>query len=128
MELSKQEMELFYPFPLLGSKNFFRNMMLIWSNDSRTCLKNRKWNYSDKKTSIGSGCFLDPIILKQLILKQLILKQKIELFKLRMELLHQYLLFGSNELDISEAAFLIWGPEMDGIIPFLFVKTPFLVS
>jgi hypothetical protein len=33
MELFKQEMELFIPFPVMGSKNFFNKNIPIWSND-----------------------------------------------------------------------------------------------
>jgi hypothetical protein len=65
MELSKQEMELFLPFPLNGSKNFFDKSIPICSNDSKMVFRNRKcnslnrkWNYfppfqsSDQKTSL----------------------------------------------------------------------------
>ena len=55
-------MELFHPF----AKDFFCNMMFIWSNDSKTCFKNRKWNYLthfrsyDQKTSLEPVCSFDP--------------------------------------------------------------------
>ena len=41
-------MELFHPFPFLGSKNFFRDILFIWSKGSKISWKyfwNRKWNY-----------------------------------------------------------------------------------
>ena len=59
-------MELFYLFSLIRSKNFFRNIMFIWSNDSKTCFKNKKWNYlthfrfSDQETSLKTLCSFDP--------------------------------------------------------------------
>jgi hypothetical protein len=49
MELSKQEMELFLPFPVIGSKNFFNKSIPIWSNDSQMVFRNRKWNYLNRK-------------------------------------------------------------------------------
>ena len=41
-------------------------MKFIWSNDSKTCFKNRKWNYlthfrySDQKTSLKTDCSIAP--------------------------------------------------------------------
>jgi hypothetical protein len=35
MELSKQEIELFLPFPIIGSKNFFNKNIPICFNDSK---------------------------------------------------------------------------------------------
>jgi hypothetical protein len=49
MELSKQEMELFLPFPVIGSKNFFNKIISIWSNDSKMGFRNRKYNYLNRK-------------------------------------------------------------------------------
>ena len=49
MELSKQEMELFHHFPVIGSKNFFYKSFSNWSNDSKMVLRNRKWNYLNRK-------------------------------------------------------------------------------
>jgi hypothetical protein len=49
MELSEQEMELFLPFPVIGSKNFFNKSFLIWSSDSKMVFGNRKWNYLNRK-------------------------------------------------------------------------------
>jgi hypothetical protein len=49
MELSKQEMELFLPFPVIGSKNFLNKSIPIWSNDSNMVFRNRKWNYLNRK-------------------------------------------------------------------------------
>ena len=42
-------MELFLPFPVIGSKNFFNKSILIWSNDSKMVFRNRKWNYLNRK-------------------------------------------------------------------------------
>jgi hypothetical protein len=49
MELSKQEMELVLPFPVIGSKSFFNKCIPIWSNDSNMVSRNRKWNYLNRK-------------------------------------------------------------------------------
>ena len=49
MELSKQEMELFLPFPVIGSKNFFNKSISNWSKDSKMDFRNRKWNYLNRK-------------------------------------------------------------------------------
>ena len=40
----KQEMEFLHPFIDLRKKKIFKNMMLIWSKDSKS-FGNRKWNY-----------------------------------------------------------------------------------
>ena len=42
-------MELFLPFPVMGSKNFFNKRIPIWSNDSKMVIRNRKWNYLNRK-------------------------------------------------------------------------------
>ncbi len=49
MELFKQEMELFLPFPVIGSKNFFNKSIPNWSKDSKMDFRNRKWNYLNRK-------------------------------------------------------------------------------
>ena len=67
MEFSKQEMELFHPFLLSGSKNFFRNMIFIWSKDSMTSFK--KWNWI---LQTGNG-IISPIStfrIKKILLKK----------------------------------------------------------
>jgi hypothetical protein len=42
-------MELFLPFLVIGSKNFFNKSIPIWSNDSKLVFRNRKWNYLNRK-------------------------------------------------------------------------------
>ena len=42
-------MELFLPFPVIRSKNFFNKSIPIWSNDSQMVFRNRKWNYLNRK-------------------------------------------------------------------------------
>jgi hypothetical protein len=49
MELSKQEMELFSPFPVIGSKIFFDKSIPIWYNKSKIVFRNRKWNHLNSK-------------------------------------------------------------------------------
>jgi hypothetical protein len=49
MELSKQEMELFSPFPVIDSTNFFNKSITILSNDSNLVFRNRKWKYLNRK-------------------------------------------------------------------------------
>ena len=49
LELSKQEMELFLPFSVIVSKNFFYKRSLIWSNHSKIVFRNRKWNHLNRK-------------------------------------------------------------------------------
>ena len=49
MELSKQEMELFFPFPVIESKNFFDKIISDWSKDYKMDFRNRKWNYLNRK-------------------------------------------------------------------------------
>jgi hypothetical protein len=49
MELSKQEMELFLPFPVITSKNFFDKSIPVWPNDSKLVFRNRKWKYLNRK-------------------------------------------------------------------------------
>jgi hypothetical protein len=49
MELSKQEMELFRPFSVVGSKNLFYKSIPIWSNDFKMVFRNRKWHYLNRK-------------------------------------------------------------------------------
>ena len=49
MELSKQEMELFLPFPVIGSQNFFNKSISNWSKDSKMDFRNRKLNYVNRK-------------------------------------------------------------------------------
>ena len=49
MEISKQEMELFIPFPGLRSKNFFYKMFLIFTQEFKRDIQNRKQNYSNMK-------------------------------------------------------------------------------
>ena len=48
MELSKQEMEYFLTFPVIGSKNFFNKSIPNWSADSKMDFRNRKWNYLNR--------------------------------------------------------------------------------
>ena len=66
MELSKQEMELFHPFQIIGSKNFFYKSILNWSKDSKKDFRNRKWNCLNRKRNnffpfpiIGSKNFIN---------------------------------------------------------------------
>jgi hypothetical protein len=49
IELSKQEMELFFPLPDFCSKNFFYKMFFIQSEEFKTGFGNRKWNYLNRK-------------------------------------------------------------------------------
>jgi hypothetical protein len=49
MELPKQEMELFLPFYVIESKNFFNKNIPIWLHDSKMVFRNRKWNCLDRK-------------------------------------------------------------------------------
>ena len=42
-------MELFLPFPVFRSKNFFNNSIPILSNDSKMVFRNRKWKYLNRK-------------------------------------------------------------------------------
>jgi hypothetical protein len=49
MECSKQKMELFFLFPVIGSKKFFNKSIPIWSNDSKIVFRNRIWNYLNRK-------------------------------------------------------------------------------
>ena len=42
-------MELFLLFPDLGLKNFFYKRFPIFTEDSKTSFRNRKWNYLTKK-------------------------------------------------------------------------------
>jgi hypothetical protein len=49
MEFSKQEMELFLPFSVIRSKNFFDKSDPIWSHDSKIVFRNGKWNYLNRK-------------------------------------------------------------------------------
>jgi hypothetical protein len=49
MELSKQEIDLFLPFPVIELKNVFNKIFLIWSNDFNMVFRNRKWNYLNRK-------------------------------------------------------------------------------
>ena len=103
MELSKQEMELFLPFPVIGSQNFFYKSIPIWSNDSKLVFRNRKWNYLnrkwnyfspfqslDQKTSFKK---VTPIDLRFLNGFQ---KQNVELSKQEMELYLPFPIIGSK--------------------------------
>ena len=54
MELSKQEMELFIPFPCLWSKNLFYNIYSILINKFKIGFQNRKWNYPNRKCNYFS--------------------------------------------------------------------------
>jgi hypothetical protein len=80
MELSKQDKELFFPFPVIGSKNFFNKSIPIWSNVSKMVFRNRKWNYlnrkwnylspfqsREKKTSLTKGYPFGPMIPKRFL-------------------------------------------------------------
>jgi hypothetical protein len=49
MKLSELEMELFLPFSVIRSKNFFNESIPIWSNDSKMVFRNRKRNYINRK-------------------------------------------------------------------------------
>ena len=49
IELSKQEMELFFLLPDLWSNNFFYKMFLNFINEFKACFENRKWNYPNRK-------------------------------------------------------------------------------
>ena len=42
-------MELFHPFPVIRSNNFFNKSLPNWSNDSKVDFRNRKWNYLNRK-------------------------------------------------------------------------------
>ena len=42
-------MELFLPFPVIGSKNLFNKNILVRSNDSKMIFRNRKWDYLNMK-------------------------------------------------------------------------------
>ena len=53
MELSKQEMELFFPLPGLISKNFFYTMFFIFTKGSKLIL-NKKWNFPNRKCNFSS--------------------------------------------------------------------------
>ena len=53
---SKQEMELFLPFPGLWSKNFFYKMSLICSKWFIIDFQNRNWNYPNRKWNYFSHC------------------------------------------------------------------------
>jgi hypothetical protein len=77
MELFNQEMELFLPFPVIRSKNFFNKSIPIWYSDSIMIVRNRKWNYlnrkwnylspfqsSNQKTSLTKVSPFDPTIPK----------------------------------------------------------------
>jgi hypothetical protein len=70
-------MELFLPFPVIASKNFFNKSIPIWSNDSKMVVRNRKWNLlnrkwnyfspfqsSDQKTSLTEVSSFGPTIPK----------------------------------------------------------------
>ena len=54
MELSKEEMELFLPFPVIRSKNFLHKSFSIWSTTSKLVFRNRKWNYVNRKCNYFS--------------------------------------------------------------------------
>ena len=58
MELFKQEMEWFIPFPGLLSKNFFYNIFSIFTKELKMDFLNGKWNYPNSKYS-GHFCFLN---------------------------------------------------------------------
>ena len=77
MELSKQEMELFLSFLVIGSKNLFSKRIFNCSTDSEMVFRNRKWNYlnrkwnhfspfqlSNQKTFLTKVSPLGPMILK----------------------------------------------------------------
>ena len=49
MEWSEQEMELFLPFPVFRSKNFFNKSIPILSINSKMIDRNRKWNFLNRK-------------------------------------------------------------------------------
>jgi hypothetical protein len=49
MELSKQEMELFLLIPVIWSKNFFNKSFPFLSDNYKIEIRNRKWNYLDRK-------------------------------------------------------------------------------
>jgi hypothetical protein len=49
MELSKQEMELFLPLPVIGLKIFFNKRFLIRPNNCKMVFRNGKWNYLNRK-------------------------------------------------------------------------------
>ena len=54
-------MELFHPFTLIGSKNFFCNMMFMWSNDSKTWeIYFTHFHSSDQHFSLEIVCSFDP--------------------------------------------------------------------
>ena len=62
MELFKQEMELFIPFPGIWSKNFFYNIFYILIKEFKIEFQNRKWNYFSyiqafSKTTSFTKCF-----------------------------------------------------------------------
>ena len=47
--ISKQEMELFFPFPVIRSKNFFNKSISNGFKDSKMDFRNRKWNCLNRK-------------------------------------------------------------------------------
>ena len=70
------QMELFHPFPVIRSKNFFYKNIPNWSKDFNVDFKNRKWNClnrkrnhfspfqsSDQKTFLTLNILLDKIYL-----------------------------------------------------------------
>jgi hypothetical protein len=76
-KLSKQEMEIFLPFPVIKSKNFFNKSIPHWFNDSKMVDRKRKWNFlnrkwnyfspfqsSDKKSSLTAVFSFGPTIPK----------------------------------------------------------------
>ena len=57
MELSIQEVELFFLFPDLRSKNFIYKIVLTFTEESKTGFENRKWNYPYRKWNYFSYFF-----------------------------------------------------------------------
>ena len=47
--VSKQEIDLFIPLPVLWPKNFLYNMLHIFTKEFEIVFQNRKWNYLNRK-------------------------------------------------------------------------------
>ena len=52
MELSKQEMESFLPFPVIRSKNFFNKSIANWSKDFKIDFRNREMELSKQEMEL----------------------------------------------------------------------------
>jgi hypothetical protein len=52
LELSKQKMELFLPFLVIWSKNFFNKTIPIWLNDSKNGFQNQEMESSKQEMEL----------------------------------------------------------------------------